>query len=131
MRGKSPLVITEMCLMLLVFAISAALCLGVFVLSDDISAGAEERDRASLLAQNCAEAIKAADGDLAAAAEILGADCSGEAFSLERGGLYLSAEKAESRHELLGLSHVSVKNGDGEELIAFDCPWQKGGGENG
>jgi len=131
MRGKSPLVIMEMCVMLLVFAVSAALCLGVFVLSDNVSADAEERDRAAVMAQNCAEAIKAADGDFTIAADILGAECSGEKLSMEKGGLRLCAVELESGHALLGLARVSVENSKGEELIAFQCPWQRGGGEDG
>lgn len=130
MRGKSPLVIMELCIMLLVFAIAAALCLGCFALAEDISAESERRDQAVSMAQNCAESIKAADGDLAAAAEIMGGSWDGESLTLQQGELSLSAAETESGHELLGLAHIRVDFG-GESIFAIDCPWQKGGGGNG
>ena len=44
--------------MLLVFALSAALCLGVFVHADRISQETERQDEAMILAQNAAQILK-------------------------------------------------------------------------
>ena len=131
MRGKSPLVIMELCVMLLVFAIAAALCLGCFALAENISSDAALRDRAGSMARNCAEAIIAGGGDFDRAAELLDCEAGDECLSMERGGLFLSAREVESGHPLLGLARVSVRDGEGRELFALDCPWQKGGGDNG
>lgn len=58
MRSKAPLAVMEQLVMLLVFALSAALCLQVFVFSSQTSRRNEARDRAMLEAQNAAEALK-------------------------------------------------------------------------
>ena len=62
MRSKSPLALMEQVIMVLVFALAAALCLQVFVLSDQMSEKNRDTDRAVLLAQNTAEMIKACGG---------------------------------------------------------------------
>lgn len=78
MRSKAPLALMEQMVMLLVFALAAALCLQAFVKSDAVSGRAEARDRASVLVQSTAETIRHyGDGDmgsaLSRAAEELGA----------------------------------------------------------
>lgn len=76
MRDKTPLVLTELALMLLVFALSAALCLRAFAWADTVSGEMTARDAALLRAQNAAEVLKSQRGDMAhaqtAGAEILG-----------------------------------------------------------
>lgn len=58
MRSKTPLALMEQAVMLLVFALAAALCVQVFVYADQTSRQQEARDRAVLEAQNAAEALK-------------------------------------------------------------------------
>lgn len=58
MGNKSILVLIEHMVMLLVFALAAAVCLRMFVLSDKLSRTYEATDRAVLAAQNVAELIK-------------------------------------------------------------------------
>ena len=60
MKSKAPLMLMEQMVMLLVFALAAALCLQAFVKADEISERAEARDRAVLLCQTVAEEIKSA-----------------------------------------------------------------------
>ena len=60
MRSRSPLVLMEQLVMILVFALAAALCLQVFVFADRVSARSEQTDRAVLVCQNTAETLKAA-----------------------------------------------------------------------
>ena len=48
MRSKAPLILMEQMVMLLVFALAAALCLQAFVKSDALSSRGEARDRALL-----------------------------------------------------------------------------------
>ena len=58
MRNKSILVLIEHMVMLLVFALAAAVCLRMFALSGKLSRTYEAKDRAVLAAQNAAELIK-------------------------------------------------------------------------
>lgn len=69
MRSKAPLVLMEQAVMVLVFALAAALCLRAFVWSDQLSRQNEARDRALLEVQNAAETLKHAGGDTAHAQE--------------------------------------------------------------
>lgn len=59
MKGKSPLVMIEQMVMVLVFAIAATLCVKMFVLSGELANKYEATDRAVLEAQNMAENCKA------------------------------------------------------------------------
>ncbi len=86
MRSKAPLILMEQMVMLLVFALAAALCLQAFVKSDDISSRSEARDRAAVLCQTAAETIRCYGGDaqnaLSKAAGDLGAEYSEEFVTL-------------------------------------------------
>lgn len=59
MKSKAPLVMMEQIIMVLIFALAAALCLQTFVLSSTISKRTEAENRAAVEAQNAAEVIKA------------------------------------------------------------------------
>ena len=76
MKSKAPLMLMEQMIMLLVFALAAALCLQAFVKSEQLSSRSENRDRAVTIAQTAAETIRHCGGDmgnaLEEAAEILG-----------------------------------------------------------
>ena len=58
MKSKAPLVMMEQIIMVLVFALAAALCLQTFVLSGKLSKLTEAKNRAVVEAQNVAETIK-------------------------------------------------------------------------
>ena len=58
MRSKAPLAMMEQMVMLLVFALAAALCLQAFVKSDQMSKRMEAQDRAATLCQSAAEVIR-------------------------------------------------------------------------
>ena len=79
MKSKAPLILMEQMVMLLVFALAAALCLQAFVSSDGASSRSEQRDRAVTLCQEAAEAIRHSGGDpehaLSRAAELLNTTC--------------------------------------------------------
>ena len=59
MKSKAPLFLMEQLVMVLVFALAAALCLNVFVQAQQISDAAARQDEAVLIAQNAAELLKA------------------------------------------------------------------------
>lgn len=63
MRSKGALVLMEQLVMVLVFALAAALCLQAFVLSDRMSRDSQRRTRALGEAQSMAEVYKNCHGD--------------------------------------------------------------------
>ena len=71
MRSKTPLILMEQVVMVLVFALAAALCLRVFAFSNQMSERSKDVDNAVLLAQNTAEMIKACGG-VEEATEVMG-----------------------------------------------------------
>ena len=58
MKSKAPLVLMEQLIMVLVFALAAALCLQTFVLSEQISKKTKAGNRATIEAQNVAESME-------------------------------------------------------------------------
>ena len=64
MREKAPLMLMEQLLMVLVFALAAAVCVQAFALSDRLSKDSEALDHAVVVAENAAEAWKHAGGNL-------------------------------------------------------------------
>lgn len=58
MKSKAPLAMMEQLVMVLVFALAAALCLQTFVLSGKISKKTEAKNRAVTEVQNAAEIMK-------------------------------------------------------------------------
>ena len=86
MRSKSPLALMEQVIMVLVFALAAALCLRVFAFADRMSERNADIDRAVTICQNAAETLKMQGGDVAhaqsGAAELLGG-------SVEQGVWYI------------------------------------------
>ena len=73
MKQKTSLLLMEQLVMILVFALAAALCLQVFAKADAISLETARRDRAVVLARNAAELLKATGGE-EEAAEALSAE---------------------------------------------------------
>ena len=135
MRSKSPLTLMEQLVMILVFALAAALCLQIFVFADRSSARNEKTDHAVLACQNAAETIKAAN--LEDAAHLLGGTFSNGALSVrydenweltETDCTYLlQAEPVSSSVAGLGKAHVRVAPADAPEEVLFELTvgWQE------
>ena len=62
MKSKAPLVLMEQIIMLLVFALAAAICLQAFIKADALSSANANRDKAVILAQSTAELIRSNEG---------------------------------------------------------------------
>ena len=132
MRSKTPLALMEQVIMVLVFALSAALCLRAFVYSDTVSRACEERDRAVMAAQTAAEALKLCRGDFAEAermaesalenVDIVLAD---SGYDNERTGLVILVTPAESGTEGLGCAGLSVLDPEGETILTLTIAWQE------
>ncbi len=137
MRSKAPLVMMEQMVMLLVFALAAALCLQAFVKSDQLSQQGEVRDRAVTLCQNAAEAIRATGGDFSQAAKGLEAtqhdkdslmiDYTQDWTPAEDTMRYtLGVSRVDSGLPGLGKATVWMRDEAGEtELFRLEVSWQE------
>lgn len=137
MRSKAPLVLMEQLVMVLVFALAAALCVQVFVLSDQTSRSHEARDRAVVAAQNAAENLKGCGGDYAAAAERWGGDWNGSMWGISydeawrvcqdqsQAAYHVLVTPAESGRDLLGQAQVTVYTAEGDVLFSIPVAWQE------
>jgi hypothetical protein len=127
----------EQLIMVLVFALAAALCVQIFVFSGQSSRRNEARDRACVAAQNAAELLKSGDGDtadhLSSAARQLGGsyeqgvlwvDYSADWEPVAQGGSYrLTAQGKPSGVPGLAAADVSVTDGD-DVLFQIEVAWQ-------
>lgn len=127
MKSKTPLALMEQLLMVLVFALAAALCVSCFVTAERLSQRNALRDEAVVAAQNAAETIKGCRGDYTEAAALLKG-------SLEQGGLkvhteegfYIAVTPEDSGNPLLGSARVEACDArDGEELFVLTVFWQE------
>lgn len=141
MKSKAPLLLMEQMVMLVVFAMAAALCVQAFVRSDASSARNEARDEAVVLCQNAAEAIRHSGGDFEAAARQLGIPFGAyaqeepafsahynEDWSLSDTREYaycLRAESVDIGVAGMGKASVSVSEADGEALFEIEVAWQE------
>ena len=136
MKNKAPLALMEQLVMVLVFALAAAVCLQVFVMADRLSRSCQERDRAAMEVQNAAEMLKSHSGDLSACAVMAGCvDEQGrwqlffdEAWqrSDEEHAVYrVTASPVETEHELLGGADVWAETAGQQELFRIGVSWQK------
>ena len=132
MRSKAPLLLMEQMIMLLVFALAAALCLQAFALSDGLSRRSEARDRAVTLAQTAAETIRhqggAPESALNRAAGALGGRYENGVLTLTRGEgeetLTLTARPVPT--EVPGLAKAAIRvERQGEVLFEIEAAWQE------
>lgn len=82
MRSKAPLAVIEQVIMLLVFALAAAVCLRGFAWAHSTSIYNRNCDMAMLQAQNAAAIIQNNGGDLFQAAQIMGGQTNGERWGI-------------------------------------------------
>lgn len=129
MKSKAPLVMMEQLIMLLVFALAAALCLQAFVLADSQSKTTSRRDSAILEVQRTAETIKYCGGDMEKAAGILGADLDEGTLSLGCEDCSIYARSEDSGTNFLGSARVWAEDEKGQELLAVSVAWQSGGAQ--
>ena len=118
MKNRISLALMEQLVMVLVFALAAALCLNVFVKADEISRTIAYRDDAVLIAQNAAEMLQATSGDVQRTTEQLGSAAAEK-------GLRMVIEKTDSGVPLLGKAEIWVYFEE-EELFNLQTGWQEG-----
>ncbi|WP_455582401.1 hypothetical protein [Dysosmobacter sp.] len=137
MKSKAPLALMEQLVMVLVFALAAALCVRGFVLSERISRRGEARDMAMIAAQNAAEALKGTGGDFSAASEQYGGSWNGllwgisydetwkELQGAEQAAYHLLVMPGDSGEPLLGAAGVTVYTARGDVLVTLPVAWQE------
>lgn len=118
MRSKAPLALMEQAVMLLVFALTAALCARIFVSADQISRRCEARDRAVLEAQNAAETLKRG-GCVDTAYDADWRPAEGEA------AYRLTTAYTESPNPYLWTAEVTVSAADGTVLFTLPVAGQR------
>ena len=126
MKNKSPLVLMEQLIMVLVFALTAAMCVGIFLKSNQTSQDTQFRDGAVLMAQNGAETVKSCAGDLEETARILeGTVINGEVF-VESEGYLMVITAVDSETSGLGQAEICVST-DGILIYTLRTGWQEVG----
>lgn len=148
MRSKAPLAMMEQMVMVLVFALAAALCLQAFVKSDRMSKEMEARDRAVVLCQNVAETIRSTGGSWDAAYDLLGIPFPYPGLGKEASVFYydenwtlidtedcayrLWIAPLDSGVDGLGKANVSVEEKDSSDVIfEIEVAWQEEVGPHG
>lgn len=121
MKNKTPLVLMELVIMLLVFAVAAGLCLRAFAGAERISRTGEEDDRAVAAAQNGAELTKFYSGDLETAAAERGGTWDGVSWRFTVDGCPVTVTLLHAESPYLGTAAVTA--GD----IELTVSWQKEG----
>lgn len=152
-RDKTPLLLLEQMVTLLVFAVAAAICLQVFVAARLQSQDIAQKDRAAGLCQNTAEALRATGGDVATAlAQVSGVeagqregfgyfvpyDDNWEAMAYEGQPLNstytLQVRTPDSGVAGLGTAEIQVyrwQRGEMASLFRLETAWQEEVGGNG
>ena len=135
MKSKSPLMLMEQLLMILVFVLAAAFCLQAFALSERLSLADEQRSQAALQAQNAVEILKACHGDYAEAVSLLGGSWDGQHWTADFDAQWnlsdaksvyrMTAEPQKSEIAGLGKARVDVCSSDGEVLFSLPAAWQE------
>ena len=127
MKNKSLLIVTELLIMLLVFALAAALCLRIFFWADSRSRALELRDRALLLTESAAEILKNCRGDYDRAAGLLGGTLTEEGLLLaEEDGICIRISPEDAAVPLLGQARVQALSSlDGSQIFSLTVCWQE------
>lgn len=134
--SRPPLVLMEQMVMVLVFALCAALCVQVFVKSDNMSRESEQRDRAMLQAQSAAEVVRHCRGDMFLASELLGAQHPSKTYLMidydadwalagDTMRYTLGAAVVDSGVPGLGKAQIWIRDElRDKELLRMDIAWQ-------
>ena len=137
MKNKAPLALMEQLVMILVFALTAALCLQIFVFSNTLSVDGETRDHAVCAVQNAAEAIKLCAGDYEAMTAVhggeteedgwrIGYDENWQAVPAAQASYTVEAKSVKTEQPLLGSAQVTARSASGRELFEVTVCWQEG-----
>ncbi len=125
MKNKTALVLMEQAIMLLVFALAAALCLQAFVWADRRCEQSADQDKALVYAQNTAELVRHYCGDLQAAAAQTGGSVAQNRWTIGYDGFTATAQLQQSPTPMLGEAVVTVSGDSGKVLVRLTVCWQE------
>ena len=141
MKNKAPLALMEQLIMILVFALASALCLRLFVYSDQVSVSGAARDQAAAVVQNAAEALKLSGGSMESLAHMLGGEADADIWRMgydsswqetdEKRPAFIAEAKiteakiTEDDIPLMGSAEVSASTADGKPLFQVTVCWQE------
>lgn len=135
MKRNASLILVELLIMLTVFALAAALCLRVFVWSDNRSKQSAAEDLALLQTQNAAETVKYYRGDFPQAAREYGGRWDGESWEIAYddnwnitagNAVYLLRVMPIScETDYLGQAKLTVMDQEGSVLAELSVCWQE------
>ena len=123
MKNKAPLALMEQLIMVLVFALAAALCLQVYVFSAQVSRRCEAQSFAATAVQNVAERLKADSGNLDT--PLMGFDENWQETDSDQAAYHILVQPEETDVPGLGKATVSARTHDGEDLFAVAVCWQE------
>ena len=140
MKSKAPLALMEQILMVLVFALAAALCLQIFVFGSQVSRRSEARDSAMLVVQNAAEVLKVNRGNMQLCARLLGGENNADVWQIgydadwqetnsDAAEYLVRAVPVATNDPLLGCADVFAQTVDGDSLFQVRVAWQEVGDE--
>ena len=135
MNRNTLLPLIEQLMMLLVFAMAAALCLRTFFWSGSHSRQSQARDQAVIAAQSAAERLKAARGDFCSALAPLGGHQEEDEWAIyynadwqpisRPASYYLTVTRQNSGQPGLGSALVQVWDGSAGPLVSLPISWQE------
>ena len=123
MKNRASLVLIELCIMLLVLAVSAAVCLRIFLWADQTSKDNAARDMAVIQMQSVAETIKGF-GSLEEGAKAIGATQRTEAWIVAGEDYEIRITPLADEKENLGSALLEAVCGD-TVLMRFTVSWQE------
>ena len=136
MKSKAPLVLMEQFIMILVFALTATVCLQVFVFASRTSSTGELRAHAVTAVQNAAESIKLCEGDWEKLTALQGGSTTDDGWQLAydsnwqptdslKPAFTVRAARLPQQQPLLAGAEVEAYTPDGEELFRITLCWQE------
>ena len=136
MKNKAILPLLELLCMIVVFAVSAALCLQGFALASKLSARQIAKDRSVITVQNAAEILKANNGNINMLNALYRGVASNGVFTAyfdsdfnntqncDSAEYTLTISPLNSESQYLGIAHVYVSDDDGI-LFEINVAWQE------
>ena len=135
MKNSAFLALMEQMIMTLVFALAAALCLQVFILSEQMSLRSEAQSHALITTQNAAEALKGSHGNLDFCANLIGGSVQDNCWSIQYNDQWeitesdvayeLQVTLIPQTSDLLRTATLTTQSAEGSTLISFDVTWQE------
>lgn len=124
MRNKATLPLIEMAVMVLVFALAAAVCLRVFLYADKVSDESSRKATGLTQAISAAETLKSCNGSIEEAKKILGGKTQGNVWIYENVVVSID-DKSQKKDGPFGVAVIEVKGKEDTTLFSFETSWQE------